>query len=87
MEPLPVLRPGRYRHFKGNAYELLTVARHSETLEPMVVYRALSTGRAASGCVLRPCGVRLWSGTAIAAPGLFTQRMMRRLTDCRRNIF
>ncbi len=41
MEPLPVLRPGRYRHFKGNAYELLTVARHSETLEPMVVYRAL----------------------------------------------
>lgn len=35
------LRPGRYRHFKGNEYELLTVARHSETLEDMVVYRAL----------------------------------------------
>ena len=35
------LRPGRYRHFKGNRYELLYVARHSETLEPMVVYRAL----------------------------------------------
>ena len=38
---LPDLKPGRYRHFKGGEYELLGVARHSETLEPMVVYRAL----------------------------------------------
>ena len=35
------LKPGIYRHFKGNRYELLGVAKHSETLEPMVVYRAL----------------------------------------------
>ena len=35
------LRPGRYRHFKGNEYRLLYVARHSETLENMVVYQAL----------------------------------------------
>lgn len=35
------LKPGIYRHFKGNLYELVGVARHSETLEPMVVYRAL----------------------------------------------
>ena len=35
------LKPGVYRHFKGNRYELLFVARHSETLEDMVVYRAL----------------------------------------------
>lgn len=35
------LQPGKYRHFKGMEYELLYVARHSETLEPMVVYRAL----------------------------------------------
>ena len=34
-------KPGKYRHFKGGEYELLTVATHSETLEPMVVYRAL----------------------------------------------
>lgn len=34
-------QPGIYRHFKGNRYELLTIATHSETLEPMVVYRAL----------------------------------------------
>ena len=33
--------PGRYRHFKGREYEVLCVARHSETEEPMVVYRAL----------------------------------------------
>ena len=41
MEKLPDLRPGRYRHYKGGEYQLLYVARHSETLEPMTVYRAL----------------------------------------------
>lgn len=35
------IRPGIYRHFKGNEYELLYIAKHSETEEPMVVYRAL----------------------------------------------
>ena len=35
------LRLGIYRHFKGNLYEVLSVAQHSETLEPYVVYRAL----------------------------------------------
>ena len=35
------IRLGRYRHFKGNEYQVLGVASHSETLEPMVVYRAL----------------------------------------------
>lgn len=35
------LRPGRYRHFKGGEYEVLSVARHSETHEAMVVYRPL----------------------------------------------
>jgi len=32
---------GRYRHYKGKEYEVLMIARHSETLEDMVVYRAL----------------------------------------------
>ncbi len=34
-------RPGRYRHFKGKEYEVLGVVRHSETLEELVLYRAL----------------------------------------------
>jgi hypothetical protein len=33
------IKPGRYRHYKGNEYTVLGVARHSETLEPLVVYR------------------------------------------------
>ncbi|MPM46924.1 hypothetical protein SDC9_93631 [bioreactor metagenome] len=35
------IKIGKYRHFKGNEYEVLYLAKHSETLEPMVVYRAL----------------------------------------------
>ena len=35
------IKPGRYRHFKGGEYEVLGLATHSETEEPMVVYRPL----------------------------------------------
>ena len=35
------LKTGKYRHFKGNEYLLLHIARHSETLDEMVVYKAL----------------------------------------------
>lgn len=35
------IKKGIYRHYKGNTYEVIGVASHSETLEPMVVYRAL----------------------------------------------
>ena len=35
------IEPGRYRHYKGNEYEVIAMARHSETLEWMVVYQAL----------------------------------------------
>ena len=41
LPPLPELAPGRYRHYKGGEYEVVAVVRHSETLEPLVLYRAL----------------------------------------------
>jgi len=40
-EAVSSILPGRYRHFKGKEYEVLCIARHSETEEPMVVYKAL----------------------------------------------
>ena len=35
------IKLGKYRHFKGNEYEVIGIAKHSETLAPMVVYKAL----------------------------------------------
>ena len=40
-EAVIAIPPGRYRHFKGNEYEVICIARHSETGEPIVVYKAL----------------------------------------------
>ncbi len=39
LPPLPPAHPGRYRHYKGGDYDVVGVARHSETLEPLVLYR------------------------------------------------
>lgn len=36
-----IVKPGLYRHYKGNNYEVIGLARHSETMEELVVYRAL----------------------------------------------
>lgn len=41
LPPLQATRAGCYRHYKGGLYQVLDTARHSETLEPMTVYRAL----------------------------------------------
>jgi cyclomaltodextrinase / maltogenic alpha-amylase / neopullulanase len=51
---MTVIRPGRYRHFKGNDYEVLGVARDSETLAEVVVYRALYGER---GLWVRPAAM------------------------------
>lgn len=59
-DPLPPLppepKPGRYRHYKGGEYEVIEICRHSETLEPLVVYRALYGER---GLWVRPHA--MWS--------------------------
>jgi hypothetical protein len=41
LEPLPDTPPGRYRHYKGGEYQVRGVVRHSETREPLVLYRTL----------------------------------------------
>lgn len=48
------IKPGRYRHFKGKEYRVLFLARHSETLEEMVVYQALYGER---GIWVRPAAM------------------------------
>ena len=53
---MPTIKPGRYRHFKGNEYEVIGTARHSETLEELVVYRALYDN---GGLWVRPAA--MWS--------------------------
>ncbi len=79
LPPLIETRPGLYRHYKNLMYEVLGTVRHSETLEPMTLYRALYGER---GLWVRPAamfneevmigGVRqprfAWVGPAAKAP-------------------
>jgi hypothetical protein len=53
-------KPGRYRHFKGNEYEVICCATHSETLEALVVYRALY---GEGGVWVRP--LSMWDETVL----------------------
>lgn len=52
--------PGRYRHYKGGLYEVLGTVRHSETLEPMTLYRALYGEQ---GLWVRPAA--MFNGTVV----------------------
>ena len=54
LPPLVETPPGRYRHYKGGLYEVLGTARHSETLEPMTLYRALYGQRGLWVPAIRP---------------------------------
>lgn len=65
------VEPGRYRHFKGGEYEVLAVATHSETHEPLVVYRPLY---GAGGWWVRPLGMFL---EAVAHEGKTVPRFER----------
>lgn len=56
LPPLPTIPPGRYRHYKGGEYEVLGVVRHSESLEPLVLYRPLYND---SGLWVRPLSMFL----------------------------
>lgn len=55
---METIKPGRYRHFKGGEYEVIGLAKHSETMEDMVVYRALYGER---GLWVRPAS--MWNET------------------------
>ena len=52
------IKTGKYRHFKGKEYQVIGIAKHSETLELMVVYQALYGER---GIWVRPAG--MWNET------------------------
>ena len=56
LPPLIETPPGRYRHYKGMLYDVLGTVRHSETLEPMTLYRALY---GAHGLWVRPAAMFL----------------------------
>jgi len=62
------IKIGRYRHFKGNEYMVLHIAKHSETLEPMVVYQALY---GECGIWVRPAS--MWNET-VERDGVITKR-------------
>ncbi len=79
------IRPGRYRHFKGNEYQVLGMARHSETEEEMVVYRPLY---GEGGLWVRPAA--MWAEEverdgSYPAP-LCLHRRVRACTVCRNAI-
>lgn len=73
-EALESIPPGRYRHFKGNEYEVIGIARHSETEEPTVVYRPLYGSR---GLWVRPAA--MWNET-VERDGK-TYRRFERIVD------
>ena len=64
------IKLGKYRHFNGNEYEVIGIAKHSETLEEMVVYRALYGEH---GLWVRPAS--MWNET-VERDGKIYQRFM-----------
>jgi len=75
VDPLPPMPPtappGLYRHYKGNLYEVMDTVRHSETLEPITLYRALYGER---GLWVRPAAMFL---ETVEVAGVLTPRYSR----------
>ena len=70
-EAVKTILPGHYRHFKGNEYEVIGIARHSEDESPVVVYRALYGD---GGLWVRPA--EMWNET-ITRDGVTYKRFTR----------
>jgi hypothetical protein len=66
------IKPGRYRHFKGNEYMVLHIAKHSETMENMVVYQAL----------YGDCGVWVRPASMWAETVEYNGKLMKRFEFC-----
>ena len=64
----PEIKPGLYRHFKGNYYQVLFTAKNSETQEDMVVYRALY-----GDCALWVRPASMWNETVEREGKTFTR--------------
>ena len=71
LPPLIETPIGRYRHYKGGLYEVIGTARHSESLEPMTLYRALYGER---GLWVRPAAM---FGEAVTIDGVRQPRFTR----------
>ena len=71
-EAIRTILPGRYRHLKGNEYEVIGISKHSETEEPMVVYRALYGD---GGLWCRPAS--MWLEEVVRGPPV-TGRLIQR---------
>ncbi len=77
-EAVQSIPAGRYRHFKGNLYEVLAIARHSEDESPLVVYRPLY---GEGGVWVRPA--EMWNET-VTRDGKTFQRFVR-VSDASQN--
>jgi hypothetical protein len=71
LEKYTMVQPGRYRHYKGKEYEVIGVAKHSETEEIFVVYRTLNSER---GLWIRPVAMFL---KTVVVEGLPRPRFQR----------
>jgi hypothetical protein len=71
LTPLIATPPGLYRHYKGNLYEVVDTVRHSETLEPLTLYRALYGEH---GLWVRPAAMFM---EAVEVDGLHQPRFAR----------